>query len=272
MEDGLKLIGNSIRAISPRAWLAARHAYLISAGHAEVLLRFLSVLVLDDRAVLDIGANRGIYTYRLSKLASKVYAFEPNPDLAADLRYLFGRRVEVFEVALSNSSGVTELRLPLRHGRLDSGLATIEAHNDLEGLSTRKVVVQMACLDEYQLPSIGFAKIDVEGHEIAVLEGAEKTLSAHRPVLLVELEERHRKNSIVDTVSYLERLGYRGYFVREAKVLPVSEFNLASDQDLRTISGGVTRESLGRYVNNFIFVHHQSTPDIPDRLQRRLQR
>jgi hypothetical protein len=127
-------------------------------------------------------------------------------------------------------------------------------------------------LDEFQLPSIGFAKIDVEGHEIAVLEGAKNTLSVHRPVLLVELEERHRKNSIADTISYLERLGYRGYFVRGAKVLPVSEFNLASDQDLRTISSGVTRESLGRYVNNFIFVHHQSTPDIPDRLQRRLQR
>ena len=58
-----------------------------------------------------------------------------------------------------------------------------------------------------------FLKIDVEGHELAVLEGARHTLEAHRPTILLECEARHRADGDVRPVfELLQSLGYEGSF------------------------------------------------------------
>ena len=60
-----------------------------------------------------------------------------------------------------------------------------------------------------------FLKIDVEGHELAVLQGARQTLKKHRPTILVECEARHRPDGDVRPVfEFLQSLGYGGSFFR----------------------------------------------------------
>ncbi|MEX0611483.1 MAG: FkbM family methyltransferase, partial [Pirellulales bacterium] len=97
-----------------------------------------------------------------------------------------------------------------------------------------------------------FVKIDVEGHELAVLRGARHTLEAHRPTLLVECEARHRSDGDVRPVfEFLQSLGYEGSFFSSGRRRPLAEFdpNLdqARDMNLHRLPRG--------YVNNFAFEH-----------------
>ena len=59
------------------------------------------------------------------------------------------------------------------------------------GDTVETIRVPLRTLDSYNLSNIGFIKIDVEGHELDVLRGAEVTLRRDQPNLLIEIENRH---------------------------------------------------------------------------------
>lgn len=174
-------------------------------GEAE-LTRLLS-LVDPDRLAIDIGAAEGVYAWHLKRLAHKCIAFEPNPVMAKLVR----RRlpcVELHECALSSRAYTARLRIPVGNVPL-TGLGTIETANDLaEFAVVKNIDVQSRTLDSFHFRSVGFMKIDVEGHEIDVLRGARETLVRDRPVLLIEIEERHRPNALSSVARYLSAVGY----------------------------------------------------------------
>jgi hypothetical protein len=95
----------------------------------------------------------------------------------------------------------------------------------------------------------------VEGHELAVLHGARETIQRNQPNLLVEAEDRHRKNAVADVTAFLQELGYEGFFLLEGSLHRISEFRVAEHQDGDNIGGWKSGyERRGVYVNNFIFV------------------
>ena len=58
-------------------------------------------------------------------------------------------------------------------------------------------------LDDQHLDNVGLIKIDVEGHELAVLHGAADTLTRNRPAVVVEAEERHHPNAVAEITELL---------------------------------------------------------------------
>jgi hypothetical protein len=97
-----------------------------------------------------------------------------------------------------------------------------------------------------------FLKIDVEGHELAVLEGARAILARHRPTLLIECEARHRADGDVRSVfALLESLGYQGSFFHQGSRRPLAEFRPAEHQP----SFSEKDRPPPGYVNNFAFEH-----------------
>lgn len=142
----------------------------------------------------DVGANIGFLTVigaRLAGPAGRVYAFEPVPaNVDAVRRNVALNRfdnVEVVEVALSNRSGTGELALAAYSG--GSVLADAGTPPDQAGVLS----VRLACIDELVeqggLRPPTFVKIDVEGAELAVLEGMARTAVRHRPVILCEVDD-----------------------------------------------------------------------------------
>jgi FkbM family methyltransferase len=203
---------------------------------------------------VDAGAAAGGFARVLAQHSTRCEAFEANPNNWPALKAaLDGLPARVHECALSDQDGEVTLRVPVVDGRDDPPLATIESHNALGGAEVRTVTVPCHRLDTLDLSPVGFMKIDVEGHELAVLRGAEGLLTRDRPNLLVEAEDRHRPGAVSDVAKYLSELGYLAYFLLGRRLKPIDEFDLAVHQNPASIE--FSRVLAGRvYANNFVFV------------------
>src|SRR5271170_7723476 len=178
-----------VPVIPPPIMLWAEERYLLRFGEPEIGL--LEFLCLPDREALDIGGNEGCYSLVLRKYAQSVITFEPIPWMANELIRKFGTSIVVHEIALSSSPGKAILHIPLIDGKAVTALATLSQTPFTAKLTKRDVVVKAARLDDVYDGDVGFIKIDVEGHEEAVLEGARSTVARNRPRMLIEIEERH---------------------------------------------------------------------------------
>jgi hypothetical protein len=121
-------------------------------------------------------------------------------------------------------------------------------------------------LDEYDFRDVAFIKIDVEGHEEAVLKGAQRTLATNRPSLLIEIEERHNTGSIERVAKMLGALGYREYFLLDDELHGYEDFEAPTHQPPSNVG---ERGKSGTYVNNFMFVHNARATSVFDKLRSR---
>jgi FkbM family methyltransferase len=216
----------------------------------EEEISLLPSLCSKSKISIDIGANYGGYLHFLSPHSRSCIGFEPIPELTEILRCGFhNKNVEIISCALSNHSGLTSFRHALYH----PGYSTMEPKNDLHGkirhaenLSYPEVVVKP--LDFFQLENVGFIKIDVEGHEIEVLRGAQNTIQRNRPTLLIEIENRHRHNATEMVINDLAHLEYMGYFYRNQKLEPIKNFDPTTHQN---------EKHPDCYVRNFIFMPNE---------------
>lgn len=253
----LKRIAVSMgKRLAPNAYALFKFKSLGRDFH-EPELRLLPYLCDSRKTSLDIGASEGLYMAHLLGLSEHCIAFEARPWQAAALKSVLARvtrHATVESVALSDSAGETKLRILIE----DPGRSTIEESNLLEdedGSDCNEVVVPVRRLDDYALDNVGFAKIDVEGHELAVLKGGEQTVRRNRPSLLIEIEDRHRENAVRDVTNFLADLDYLGFFLLGGLMRPLSEFDRALHQDSRNIGGWKSHwQRKGIYINNFIFV------------------
>ena len=249
----MSLLGTMAHAIAPELmrarWLARKRSL-------EDELTILPALTSHRMLSLDIGANRGLYVEFLIPISRRVVAFEPLRDMQEVLKKFYPD-LQVEKVALANKEGSAEIRLP----RGNSGLATLSSTNRLER-STKEIVSQMVptrTLDGYSFRDVGLIKIDVEGFEDSVLEGAEETIRRERPNLLIEIEERHRAGAVHNTNSWASLRGYSGYFVDGPRLRSIDEFRLDSDQPISNVFETGRR---GRYINNFIFVARDRSAEL----------
>jgi FkbM family methyltransferase len=224
--------------------------YLNKHDDDEVEMDHLDILVDSHRGAIDVGANLGRYSMPLAALATHVWAFEPHPRLAWILRKSLPVNVTVMQAAVSNRRGSIELRVPLKQDQPVESLATLE-NLQTDGVH-RVIKVPVTTLDNLSERDVGFVKIDVEGHEISVVEGGRKLLATQHPVILVEADEHHRAGTTAALFRLMASLEYPGLFLWRDKVLDVEAFNpqeMQKREDLRT----ETPRKQCSYVNNFIF-------------------
>src|SRR5689334_24032172 len=186
-----------IRKRMPAAWQPPiRFLYERTRGLLERELSVVASATHPGDHVADIGANHGLYTHALAKRGAVVEAFEPQPECVAVLQAYASRRrsanVRVHSVALSAATGVGILHIP--HGSDSSPSASLRATVG----SDAALEVKLERLDAFDFCDLKFVKIDVEGAELEVLRGAEETLRRCRPVLLVEIEQRHHHEPVAE--------------------------------------------------------------------------
>ena len=177
----------------------------------EPELGLLPLLVARNRVALDVGANKGAYAQSLLRLAPAVHAFEANPALIPWLSRLRNPRLTIHPLALGERDGEAVFRVPLgRRGRpLKQGGTLASTARTRRGCVEMRTQVRR--LDSLDLGDVGFIKIDVEGFEAQVIDGARETIARCRPVMQVEIEEAHTGEPPSVLIERVAGLGYACY-------------------------------------------------------------
>ncbi|MFI7578143.1 FkbM family methyltransferase [Micromonospora sp. NPDC049497] len=228
-----RLVGNAIRWVYPRV---------------EPELARLAEFVPRGGTAVDVGAWYGPWTARLLRRADRVVAVEPTPPLARQLRAAFPS-VEVVEAAVSDHLGTAALHLPA--GGAIVGTSSLEDVGQGEPVEVRRIT-----LDSLGLTDVRFVKLDIEGHELPALRGAEETVRRDRPVLLIEVEERIQP--VTPLLDLLAGWGYRGSVLPGRTWVPLEDFDLGGHQRaaIARVGQSFARRVVWprpRYVNSVLF-------------------
>ena len=216
--------------------------------------RLIEVIVIQrllrpDDVMVDVGANIGYVALIGAKHGHMVYAFEPskqtfqqlsrnvalNPQLAG--------RVQIRQLGLSDGPGILTLHRP-------HSAPTMASLQPMGFSDSVEELVNIDLLDN-QLPSteVNVLKIDVEGAELHVLRGAQKTIDAYHPVIFCELVEAYQerfKHTSQQIVRFMYDHGYTGYRIGNKGTDAAPVLFAEPLGDIR----GSTRE-----IENALFVH-----------------
>lgn len=191
-------------------------------------LKLFSQIVKPGDIIIDAGANAGLYSIFYSKLVGKqgrVYAFEPDLKtyslLKENLQLNNCTNVTTFNAALSNKEGFVEMvaynpdSLKIKDGDAFKYMQDVaDVHADV-----KPGFVNAYKLDDTKelntLAKIDFIKIDVEGAELLVLEGAVQTILKYKPVIIFELSGNWAKRFNYKPYQVILLLNDLGYEMEE---------------------------------------------------------
>lgn len=171
----------------------------------SVLLHKLESL--DSAVALDIGANIGNHSIYLSEIFNKVYSFEPNP--------------KIFDILKINSSNTNIIPLNFGLSDVNNRLDFVIQPGNAGGSRivrnlTSNFPFNSICIDVRRLDDVSeldglairFIKIDVEGHELEALMGAEKTIMKNKPIIAFEQGAEEIVNGSSPVINYLKSFNY----------------------------------------------------------------
>jgi len=165
--------------------------------------------VKEGSTVIDIGANIGYFSLLAAQIAGKVIAIEPELMNGQDLNdnvVLNGfKNVDVVNAAVSNKMGTAQLNVSA--GESGEHSLVIPKSRKYQKVQPVKLIT----VDSLKAENISLIKIDVEGHEYEVIEGARNTLANQSPPMIIEIWPeglQTSKHSVEDFGKLLTSMGY----------------------------------------------------------------
>jgi FkbM family methyltransferase len=229
------------------SWLDWAHAVSIVGHDIEVKQTYAALISSSDQRpslFLDVGANGGTHSALFLAAGIAAIAFEPNPSCFSYFQAiceLNGFRGAWEEVAIGNSAGWIELTYPERETWLGSAsprpMLSLKERGDVV---TKRVPVRR--LDDYlvNIPADSkiLIKIDVEGYESEVLQGASQLLRDFHPKIIFE------SNDVGTRADLFRQLSRAGYFIHHVPWLPnaaspmnLTEFSTSTATNFMAIAG-----------------------------------
>ena len=219
--------------------------------------------VREGSTIVDVGASWGLFSYHLARRAGKdgaLYSYEPHPANSVVLRGLAKAKpyVRFRAAALSNAAGRAELLVPRHRNRMVTAQSSLAHDFDGQaGVVIDKITVPTLRLDDEIDPvtRVDFIKIDVEGHEIAVLQGGAATIRRCLPPILIEIEQRHLDVSIESVFKEITGMGYHLFYIDGTVLRPIDQFDLQDNQLSKVVENKFSSFSMPKdYVSNFCAV------------------
>ena len=157
--------------------------------------------VKQAKVIYDIGANLGNHTVYFASYVSEaeIYAFEPLPEnfqlLQKNVEENGLKKVKLYQAACGDNKRKATMSLRMKE---NNGTAKIDKED------TKGQAVEILALDDMELPSPDFIKIDVEEFELHVLKGMRNILKSSEPTLWIEVDTENGKN----VYEFLKNMGY----------------------------------------------------------------
>jgi len=194
-----------------------------------------SYLVRPGDRCVDVGANVGVHTVRLARLVGQngeVIAIEPDPEVARRIHRNIAinglTNVRIISAAASERVGETRLYRPSPRDT-NRARASLMHHPYLTGVTTTvpAVTVDDVCAGQ----PVALIKIDVGGHEAAVVRGAADTIAGNAPAIVFEYAPELLDDVVAQTpFGWLAERGYEIFRIRAARHGITSRVRLALDR------------------------------------------
>ena len=206
--------------LDPEHWLDG--TIIEHGGYEPMSTRVVERLVAPGDVVLDVGANIGWFSVLMSRRVGpegRVIAFEPTAFYGDVLRRNIAENelenCEIQAYALSNETGELAIRI---------GESSATLHWPSPELVPRgEEKIRLRRLDDVArdlaIERLDFVKVDIDGHEPFLLEGAWKTLERHRPTLLMEVNAMNLLQTQWSALTFYETLRDHGLRVYSEKTL-----------------------------------------------------
>ena len=179
--------------------------------------QFAQTILPKFRRCIDVGSNNACNAVNYAQRFDTVECFEPTP-LAIELwrrtvRDCNIHNVNLNTVALAECHGQTEIICHEKNGG-HNHLSHYDKNprTNIKNLNRNTVTVPITTLDSFRYTDVDFIKIDVEGYELFVLQGAENTINNNRPLLQLEIvsNQCYKFNyHAEDLINYLRAKNYR---------------------------------------------------------------
>lgn len=175
----------------------------------------------NPRTVIDIGANVGSNTIEYCTWGIEVHSFEPcselydclvhnielnvKPDMNISMyrgTSLYTGNVHTYNIGLGNSNTIKFLQ-----NHLDNK----GCNYVMDGPSSYSEKIELRTLDSYQFTNVDVIKIDAEGYELYILQGAIETIKRDKPIIQTECDDRLFQRyglSTVDITRFMNEIGY----------------------------------------------------------------
>jgi FkbM family methyltransferase len=190
-----------------------------------------------DMTVIDVGANVGVYTFSAAQRVGetgKVIAIEPFKACVNCLQETSRINqlpwVKIYEAAASDHCGSAKLSLH-NASELNEVISDNSPNSDLANTVTIQCLTLDSLIETENLTRVDWLKIDAEGHEIQVLQGAERLLTEFKPNIIYEnIAGAHGSNGAI--MEYIQAKGYQVYSYRPyiQELVPVTDANQLNSQ------------------------------------------
>ena len=182
--------------------ILANHVRINGVFYEDETLSYLRANFPNQKTILDIGANIGNHTTFFAEFmnAEKIYAFEPHP-----MNFeLLKRNMAKYHNVMCHDYALGET---IKRMSIETVLGNMGNVKVLESDSNGEI--KMFPLDAFDFPDVTLIKLDVEGYEWGVLQGAIETIRRWHPVLVVETL------NILETYRIIRFLAFNfGYVVK----------------------------------------------------------
>lgn len=214
--------------------------YLINyRSHDQENFEFLTNIVKPGNNIIDIGANIGFYTLFFKKLVGikgAVVSIEPFKDtfdhLIENLKINNINTDYAFNLALSDKEEKLQI---FEHKENDGKNSLIQDPNN----SPKYQIVTKKFDDFFQeklvqlgIDKVTLIKIDVEGWEIHVLQGAQKYLEINSPLLMIEFNGEKYFDKSLEVFKFLNNIGYSCFSIVGKKLLKIKEKDMVNFKGL----------------------------------------
>lgn len=230
----------------------------------EILVEWIKLkypLLLNGTAI-DIGANIGNHSVFFSNYFKKVKSFEPNYRTyqVLEVNSKLSHNIETFNFGISDK----EQSLILNINKNNIGGSYLSSTSEIKNQISHDVV-KLFKLDSLlnKNDNITLIKIDVEGHEVNVLKGAEEIIKESKPLILFELNISAFKNGISDEIEILKKYGYKKFATIETSP---KFYAIGSSRFKRIVNFFYSKENCIIIKNNIVPANYYFIIAIPENL------